>query len=175
MTGGQEPPLPLAPLGRRAAAWAIDLAIVLAASLVYTLLVSGGAAASLLAVALALGGVAPELEGAFRLGIAVTVATIVGGMVALHALYWVLFTGLQGQTPGKMLLGIRVVDARGNRPGIARAFMREIVGKFLSKLVCYLGYLWVFVDRHRQAWHDKIADTYVVADSGLTGHTAEGC
>jgi uncharacterized RDD family membrane protein YckC len=25
-----------------------------------------------------------------------------------------------------------------------------------------VGYLWVAVDRRKQGWHDKIADTYVV-------------
>jgi uncharacterized RDD family membrane protein YckC len=26
----------------------------------------------------------------------------------------------------------------------------------------FLGFLWIFVDRRRQGWHDKIANTYVI-------------
>lgn len=42
------------------------------------------------------------------------------------------FIGLIGQTPGKMLSRIKVVDDEGNKPSIRTAFMREVVGKFIS-------------------------------------------
>ncbi len=139
-----------------------DAVVLFAVSTVWLVLTGGGAAAALLAIALVAGGVSPELEGAFKLGIGVTLLTIGGGLVVMHTLYWVAFTGLRGQTPGKMLLGIRVVGPTGEVPGLRRAFMREIIGKFFSKLVCYLGYLWAVADGRRQTWHDKIAGTYVV-------------
>ncbi len=151
-----------APIWRRAAALFADAIILTAVSCLWLVLTGGGTAAALLAVALVAGGISPELEGPFKLGIAVTLLTIFGGLVIMHGIYWVAFTGLRGQTPGKALLGIRVVDAEGRRPGLRRAFMREIIGKFLSKLVCYLGYLWAFADQRHQTWHDKIAGTYVV-------------
>ncbi len=77
-------------------------------------------------------------------------------------LYWVLFTGLRGQTLGKMALGIRVVDSRGRVPGIGIAALREIVGKFVSGIVFLIGFLWVAWDPRKQGWHDKIAATYVM-------------
>ncbi len=77
-------------------------------------------------------------------------------------LYYWLFTGLKGQTPGKMLVGIKVVNAQGDRPGLALAALREILGKLVSAIVFYLGFLWIAWDRQKQGWHDKIADTYVV-------------
>jgi uncharacterized RDD family membrane protein YckC len=83
-------------------------------------------------------------------------------LIVLCLLYFTLFTGWRGQTPGKMLVGIRVVDAAGGIPGMRRAFMREVVGKFLSSTALYVGFLWPLWDAQRQAWHDKIAETWVV-------------
>jgi len=89
-----------------------------------------------------------------------------GAMLALAALgsvlYYVLFIGLKGQTPGKMALGIRVVGLDGGPPGAVRAFVREVVGKFLSSLILCLGYFWMLWDPNRQCWHDKLAGTVVV-------------
>ena len=90
----------------------------------------------------------------------------IGGLQGLGALlsvlYYVLFTGLKGQTLGKMALGIKVVDAKGDVPGVGRAALREIVGKFVSAIVILLGYLWVGWDRQKRGWHDHIAGTYVI-------------
>lgn len=82
--------------------------------------------------------------------------------LALVYVYFVVATGLWGRTVGKRLLGLRVVNAVGQPPGIGRALLREIVGKFLSGLLLGLGYLWVAWDERKQGWHDKIAGTTVV-------------
>ena len=81
----------------------------------------------------------------------------------VQVLYLVLFIGLKGQTPGKMFMGIKVVDEQGGVPGIGRAIMREVIGKFLSGLLFDLGFLWAAWDPQRQTWHDKIATTWVVS------------
>ncbi len=80
----------------------------------------------------------------------------------INILYYVLFTGLRGQTPGKMLVGIQVVTSNGEAPGIARAALREVLGKFISTIVILLGYIWVAFDPEKRAWHDKLAGTYVI-------------
>src|SRR5919202_4363255 len=68
----------------------------------------------------------------------------------------------QGQTVGKMALGIRVYDfARGGPIGYGRAFVRQIA-QILSAVVLLLGYLWMLWDREKQTWHDKIAGSVVV-------------
>lgn len=77
-------------------------------------------------------------------------------------LYYWLFIGLKGQTPGKMAVGIRVVDRRGDTPGLGRAALREVVGKTVASIPLYLGFLWIAWDGRKQGWHDKIAGTYVV-------------
>ena len=76
--------------------------------------------------------------------------------------YFWLFTGLKGQTPGKMVVGIKVVDRHGNVPGLGRAAIREILGKTVSAIVLLLGFLWVIWDEKKQGWHDKIAGTSVI-------------
>jgi uncharacterized RDD family membrane protein YckC len=76
--------------------------------------------------------------------------------------YAVLFIGLKGQTLGKMAVGIKVIDAGGNAPGLGRAVLREIVGKFISGLALGLGYAWIGWDDSKRGWHDQIASTYVV-------------
>lgn len=77
-------------------------------------------------------------------------------------LYFWLFTGIKGQTLGKMAVGIKVVNAEGYMPGLGTAALREVVGKFISIIALYLGFLWVIWDGRKQGWHDKIANTYVV-------------
>jgi uncharacterized RDD family membrane protein YckC/ribosomal protein L40E len=83
------------------------------------------------------------------------------GLILLFA-YRVLFTGIKGQTPGKMLLGIAVINERGEVPGIGRALVREVPGRLLSEVSLGLGYVWAAWDDKKQAWHDKLARTYVV-------------
>ena len=59
----------------------------------------------------------------------------------LEAGYFIYFIGAKGQTLGKMALKIKVVkEDTGEVPGFAKAFLREMVGKFLSSLVFGFGY-----------------------------------
>ncbi len=61
-------------------------------------------------------------------------------------------------------MGIRVVDAAGNRISVARS-----IGRNSFKLVSYfpigLGFLWAAFSRKKQGWHDMVAKTYVVRRS----------
>ena len=67
-----------------------------------------------------------------------------------------------GQGVGKKLLGIRVIDfTTGGSIGYGRALLRW-VGRILSSLPLYLGYLWMLWDKEKQTWHDKIANCVVV-------------
>ena len=83
-------------------------------------------------------------------------------VLLLGPLYFVLLTGLLGQTVGKMTVGIRVVGRNGQAPGLGYAALREIVGKFVSIIAFLLGFLWIGWDGTKQGWHDKIAGTHVV-------------
>ena len=80
----------------------------------------------------------------------------------INILYYVLFTGLKGQTPGKMVVGIHAVNESGEVPGVGQAFLREIIGNLVSSIVILLGYIWVAFDDRKQGWHDKIPRTFVI-------------
>ena len=67
-----------------------------------------------------------------------------------------------GATPGKIALGLKIVDARsGVAPGILQLIVR-FIAYAVSALPLYLGFLWAAVDRRKQGWHDKIARTIVI-------------
>ncbi|APG43256.1 RDD family protein [Syntrophotalea acetylenica] len=102
--------------------------------------------------------IAPDIE-------ATSVSSIV--MLALFSsavgmAYYVVFTGACGQTPGKMLLRLKVVRRDGQNMTYGRAALREILGKFVSGITLGIGYLMVAFDAHKQGLHDKIADTCVI-------------
>lgn len=65
-----------------------------------------------------------------------------------------------GGTPGKRLLGMRLVNAAGEPPGLARSLIRSVVAG-ISFIALLLGFLWMLWDRDKQTWHDKAAGTYV--------------
>ena len=65
-------------------------------------------------------------------------------------------------TPGKMLLSLRVVDAKtGSSLSVGQSLVRY-VGYFVSAIPFCLGLIWVGFDSKKQGWHDKIAGTVVV-------------
>ena len=68
-----------------------------------------------------------------------------------------------GLTPGKWMLGIRVVKRdTGSPAGFWRMALRQTIGQWVSAILCYLGFIWAMVDANRQGWHDKIAKTLVI-------------
>ena len=70
-------------------------------------------------------------------------------------------TGFNGQTPGKMMLGLRAVKKNGARFTLVDALLRNVIGYTLSGMFL-LGYLWALFDRESQTWHDKIVGTVVI-------------
>jgi uncharacterized RDD family membrane protein YckC len=67
-----------------------------------------------------------------------------------------------GQTLGKRVAGIRVIDyATGGSIGYGRAVVRYFA-RILSTLPCLLGYFWMLWDKEKQTWHDKIIGDVVV-------------
>ncbi|MEJ8644129.1 RDD family protein [Streptomyces sp. MS1.HAVA.3] len=87
------------------------------------------------------------------------VGLVLGAVLLFGILYEALPTARWGRTPGKKLLGVRVLAASTQRPpSFGAALRRWLVYAFLG----LPGSLWCLVDRpRRQAWHDKAAKTYV--------------
>jgi uncharacterized RDD family membrane protein YckC len=76
------------------------------------------------------------------------------------AAYDVVLWRLYGQTPGKWLMGIKVVPVHGGRMTTMRALAR-FGGYILSALPFYAGFLWM-LGPSRRGWHDRLAGTQVV-------------
>lgn len=82
--------------------------------------------------------------------------------------YFTYFIGICGQTPGKMLFGLKVIHADGTPVTFGTAFLRWI-GYFLSSLPLNLGYIWIAFDRRKQGFHDKLAGTVVILERKTEG------
>jgi uncharacterized RDD family membrane protein YckC len=82
------------------------------------------------------------------------------------ALWWGYFTvgwGRCGATPGKWLLGLRIVDHQERCPvGFSRAILRLVAYSVASSVTLGLGHLLVLLRRDRKALHDLLAGTRVV-------------
>ncbi len=83
------------------------------------------------------------------------------GFFLLGLVYVIGFWIWKSATPGKMLFGIKIVDAEGKNLTPAKAIVRYI-GYIISMVLFGLGFIWAFFDSKKQGWHDKIAQTYVV-------------
>src|SRR5262245_28439734 len=87
---------------------------------------------------------------------------ILAALVGLVLYYSLLEGGRAGQTVGKRVFGIRVVDKLTGGPiGTGRGAVR-FFARLLSGLACFVGYLWMLWNPDSQAWHDIIVDSYVV-------------
>lgn len=77
------------------------------------------------------------------------------------AIYGAVMWKLKGTTIGGILCGLQVVRLDGRPVDWGTSIVRAL-SCFLSLVVLGLGFIWIAVDRDRQAWHDKIAGTVVV-------------
>ena len=86
-----------------------------------------------------------------------------GGLFAVAWLYFALFESSRMQaTPGKRVMGLKVVNLKGERIGFTRASVRYF-SKFLSRLILMIGFLMIAFTKKKQALHDKIARSLVIA------------
>lgn len=91
-------------------------------------------------------------------GIGTTFVTVTATGIIYFTLGWWLF----GRTVGKLVLGVRVVDSRGQRPGFIQSAVRAF-GYLLSSIFL-LGFIWIGLTPRRRGWHDHLARTWVVYD-----------
>lgn len=121
----------------------------------------------LLAIALVIGRVIglPDVNQTIPEDMNVTFFIIQGGIMlitmAITGIYFVLFTGRYGATPGKMVCGLKIVRANGNPMGYTLALLRYLA-TILSGLILYIGYLMILFDKQKRALHDFLCDTRVI-------------
>jgi uncharacterized RDD family membrane protein YckC len=96
-------------------------------------------------------------------------AGVLGLWIALWHAYFVVGWGLLGATPGKWLLGLRVVDHRRRYPvGASRALLR-LAAYSVSSATLGIGHLLILFRRDHRALHDILAGTRDAVRAGAAG------
>lgn len=72
--------------------------------------------------------------------------------------FWLRFSA----TPGKMVIGLEVVDAKTSMKLSVKQAIVRYFAYIPSLLVFCLGFIWIAVDRQKKGWHDKLSGTAVV-------------
>ena len=82
--------------------------------------------------------------------------------VIISLLYFGLMESSKNQaTLGKMVLGLKVVDYKGQRISFKRAVARDL-SKYVSIMIMYIGYFMIGFTDKKQGLHDMIVKPYVV-------------
>lgn len=89
----------------------------------------------------------------------------IGGLLSLAAFFFLVYReGATGQTPGKRIVGIRLLrEQDGSTLGFGLAFGRRLL-HVLDALPCDLGYLWPLWDPKKQTFADKLVHSVVIRD-----------
>ena len=92
----------------------------------------------------------------------VTKVSMIYWVVQLAGIFLVIYlNGAKGGTPGKKILGLRIVNEMGENIGIPVAILRYI-GFIISAAILCIGFLMIAFNQKKQGLHDMIAKTYVV-------------
>jgi uncharacterized RDD family membrane protein YckC len=148
--------------GQRLVAWLIDSIVV---GIVYWIVITPILAAAGLGMASGLENSGELTEGQ-AIGMAGGIMAMVGAVwliiFAVVVLYFSLMESSKFQASiGKMAMGIKVTDMNGDRITFGKAFLRSI-GKIVSSMIMYIGYIMAAFTERKQALHDMIASTLVV-------------
>ena len=100
------------------------------------------------------------------------VATVIAAASAVALMIFVLqvlyFSFMESSkyqgTVGKMALGLIVTDANGAKLDFTKALIRNL-GKIISSMILFIGYIMAGFTEKKQALHDMIASTLVVKKS----------
>lgn len=121
-----------------------------------------GIVSSVLSTLLFKYGFAPFVKSAGSQALQLTF-TVMLTWLLIPSLYWVVLQKELGATPGKKMLGLKVVNLDGTHEiSYGRLFVREIIGRYISGGALFLGYVWVIFNQDRRSWHDLLSKTRVV-------------
>ena len=76
--------------------------------------------------------------------------------------YFVLMTYYCGGTLGKKLFKLKVCKATDEKLSLFTIIYRESIGRYLSGLILFIGYIMIGVDSKKRGLHDILSDTLVV-------------
>ncbi|MEM7109739.1 MAG: RDD family protein [Bacteroidota bacterium] len=104
-----------------------------------------------------------EEEALGLIGVVTGIFATVGLIIQIiYILYFALMESSKFQgTVGKMVVGIKVTDSNGGRVSFGSAFIRNL-GKILSQIIIYIGFLMAAFTEKKQGLHDMIANTLVL-------------
>ena len=173
-------PVQLAQPWRRVVAWVVDVAPFVLLGMAAVVVVQGTTVRHGIEHALLTKDVDTKALGLPEVSLSqpptgaqiVQLGALVGAVLLVFAgwvAYRVLLVAFTGQTAGKWLLGIAVVDATDPRrnPSIGQAFKRWLVpqgaGLVPLPMTGMAPYLWVLRDARNQGGHDLAARTLVVS------------
>jgi uncharacterized RDD family membrane protein YckC len=75
--------------------------------------------------------------------------------------YEIYFVGTRGATPGKMILGLKIIRADGSPLSFGLAAGRYLAF-LLNSFTLFIGYIMAGFDDQKRALHDRICDTRVI-------------
>ena len=129
----------------RTAAYLIDLALLVVAGTLTTMLLTGA-------------DVEEALAGSTESG-------IIGSILfeAVAVVYYTVGVGRWGRTLGKLVVGLRVVRSDGSSLTYLRAFARYWT-YYLSFIPLGLGVIAIALSPQKRAWHDLVVDTRVLRE-----------
>lgn len=78
------------------------------------------------------------------------------------AIFCIWFWNTYGQTPGKMVVGAQIVDAKTGGPITLLQCAIRYFGYIIGAIPLLLGYFWVALSPRKQGWHDLMAGTVVI-------------
>jgi len=74
----------------------------------------------------------------------------------------VLFWAYKSATPGKMILGLKIISLGENETLSNTQLVGRYLGYIVSMVPLMLGCIWIAFDKRKQGWHDKLAGTVVI-------------
>jgi uncharacterized RDD family membrane protein YckC len=144
---------------RRLIAAVIDLAVVIPAALIITLLAGRITGVHLPPSSLRVVDVDLWIDLVLATDPALVMALVL--FCAIGLTYLLVFQIVVGRTLGMRALNIKIIDLYGDRPSAARCVAR-CAGYLAGVATLFLGFLWMGFDSEKRGLQDWIAGTYVI-------------
>ena len=87
--------------------------------------------------------------------------------IILPIIATIMFWIYRQATPGKMIVGARIVDVSTGSPPSNGQLVGRYFGYIISTLPFVLGFIWIGIDKRKRGFHDKLSGTAVVEKSKI--------